>query len=163
MAGDKPEVLVTFEFHNLEAELSAHVSFGLHPGFAVASLPEAQVILPREDLSAPCSRRGISSRARRSADCASWRADAISARRICRAPSSCELADVPEAIFAVEDPVRPPQRRNWIFTRLALCHHLERRPRLRVRGALLGPARSRAATAFRGKRGHPGNPAGRDA
>jgi galactose mutarotase-like enzyme len=47
VAGDHPELWVTFEFHNLEPELSAHVSFGLHPGFAVASLSEARVILPK--------------------------------------------------------------------------------------------------------------------
>jgi galactose mutarotase-like enzyme len=43
---DKPQLLVTFEFQNLEPELSAHVSFGLHPGFAVNSLADARVILP---------------------------------------------------------------------------------------------------------------------
>lgn len=42
-----PELLVTFEFENLEPELSAHVSFGLHPGFAVSSLKDARVILPK--------------------------------------------------------------------------------------------------------------------
>jgi galactose mutarotase-like enzyme len=41
------ELLVTFEFENLEPELSVHVSFGLHPGFAVASLAKARVILPK--------------------------------------------------------------------------------------------------------------------
>ena len=39
-------VRVGFEFSNGEAELDAHVSFGLHPGFAVGSLEEARVILP---------------------------------------------------------------------------------------------------------------------
>jgi len=47
MAGDRAELFVTFEFLNLEPELSAHVSFGLHPGFAVKSLAEARIILPR--------------------------------------------------------------------------------------------------------------------
>jgi len=42
-----PELLVTFEFENLEPELSTHVSFGLHPGFAVSSLKDARVILPK--------------------------------------------------------------------------------------------------------------------
>jgi galactose mutarotase-like enzyme len=42
-----PELLVTFEFENLEPELSAHVSFGLHPGFALSSLKDARVILPK--------------------------------------------------------------------------------------------------------------------
>ncbi len=37
---------VRFQFENREPELSAHVSFGLHPGFAVGSLDAAQVILP---------------------------------------------------------------------------------------------------------------------
>ncbi len=37
---------VQFRFENQEPELSAHVSFGLHPGFAVGSLEAAQVILP---------------------------------------------------------------------------------------------------------------------
>ena len=37
---------VQFRFENREPDLSAHVSFGLHPGFAVGSLDAAQVILP---------------------------------------------------------------------------------------------------------------------
>lgn len=37
---------VRFQFHNLEPELGAHVSFGLHPGFAVGSLEAAQALLP---------------------------------------------------------------------------------------------------------------------
>ncbi len=37
---------VTFRFQNEERELSTHVSFGMHPGFAVGSLEEAQVLLP---------------------------------------------------------------------------------------------------------------------
>jgi len=47
VSGGKPELVVTFEFQNLEPEITAQVSFGLHPGFAVASLAEAQVILPK--------------------------------------------------------------------------------------------------------------------
>ena len=46
VAAEKPELVVTFDFHNEEPELSAHVSFGLHPGFAVTSVAEARVILP---------------------------------------------------------------------------------------------------------------------
>ena len=37
---------VRFRFENREPDTSAHVSFGLHPGFAVGSLDAAQVILP---------------------------------------------------------------------------------------------------------------------
>lgn len=37
---------VTFRFTNLDQTAPAHVSFGLHPGFAVTSLEEARVILP---------------------------------------------------------------------------------------------------------------------
>lgn len=37
---------IEFSFTNEEPELSAHVSFGLHPGFAVASLAEARLLLP---------------------------------------------------------------------------------------------------------------------
>lgn len=37
---------VRFRFKNREPEQSAHVSFGLHPGFAVGSLEAAQLILP---------------------------------------------------------------------------------------------------------------------
>jgi galactose mutarotase-like enzyme len=47
LAGDQPELTVTFEFSNHEPELSAHLSFGLHPGFAVQSLADARVILPK--------------------------------------------------------------------------------------------------------------------
>lgn len=39
-------VRVEFEFTNEEPNLDAHVSFGLHPGFAVGSIAEASVILP---------------------------------------------------------------------------------------------------------------------
>ena len=37
---------VTFRFENREPGLSAHVSFGLHPGFAATSIESAQVIMP---------------------------------------------------------------------------------------------------------------------
>jgi galactose mutarotase-like enzyme len=37
---------VEFLFTNEEAELAAHVSFGLHPGFAVSSLDACRVLLP---------------------------------------------------------------------------------------------------------------------
>ena len=37
---------VRFRFQNQEPELTTHVSFGLHPGFAVGSMAEAQVLLP---------------------------------------------------------------------------------------------------------------------
>ena len=37
---------VTFQFENRDPVQSAHVSFGLHPGFAVDSLESAEVILP---------------------------------------------------------------------------------------------------------------------
>lgn len=39
-------VRVEFAFTNEEAELDAHVSFGLHPGFAVSSLAAAEILLP---------------------------------------------------------------------------------------------------------------------
>jgi galactose mutarotase-like enzyme len=39
-------VRVRFHFENQEPALSTHVSFGLHPGFAVGSLAAAEVILP---------------------------------------------------------------------------------------------------------------------
>jgi galactose mutarotase-like enzyme len=47
VTNDEPELIVTFEFHNLEPELSTHVSFGLHPGFGIHSLANAQIILPK--------------------------------------------------------------------------------------------------------------------
>lgn len=37
---------VTFHFENFEPALDAHVSFGLHPGFAVASVDNCEVLLP---------------------------------------------------------------------------------------------------------------------
>jgi galactose mutarotase-like enzyme len=37
---------VEFLFTNEEVELDAHVSFGLHPGFAVSSLDDCKVLLP---------------------------------------------------------------------------------------------------------------------
>jgi galactose mutarotase-like enzyme len=39
-------VRVEFVFANEETELAAHVSFGLHPGFALSSLANAEVLLP---------------------------------------------------------------------------------------------------------------------
>lgn len=39
-------VRVEFSFTNEEPALDAHVSFGLHPGFSLGSLEEAQVLLP---------------------------------------------------------------------------------------------------------------------
>jgi len=44
---DRDTVGVTFIFHNEELERTSHVSFGLHPGFAVSSVEQARVILPR--------------------------------------------------------------------------------------------------------------------
>jgi galactose mutarotase-like enzyme len=40
-------VEVTFNFHNEETKRPSHVSFGLHPGFAVSSFDQARVVLPR--------------------------------------------------------------------------------------------------------------------
>ncbi len=37
---------VRFRFESQEPDLTTHVSFGLHPGFAVGSMAEAQVLLP---------------------------------------------------------------------------------------------------------------------
>ena len=37
---------VRFLFQSREPDISTHVSFGLHPGFAVGSMAEAQVLLP---------------------------------------------------------------------------------------------------------------------
>jgi galactose mutarotase-like enzyme len=38
---------VDFQFTNEEPDLQAHVSFGLHPGFAVSSWENCQVLLPK--------------------------------------------------------------------------------------------------------------------
>ncbi|MFV0416965.1 MAG: hypothetical protein ACK5NG_11450 [Chthoniobacterales bacterium] len=40
---------IEFSFENQEAEREAHVSFGLHPGFAISSIEGAQVLLPPGD------------------------------------------------------------------------------------------------------------------
>lgn len=42
----KPELLVTFHIENLEPKLTAHLSFGLHPGFALRSLARARILMP---------------------------------------------------------------------------------------------------------------------
>lgn len=39
-------VRIAFAFTNEEPELEAHVSFGIHPGFAVASVEEAKILFP---------------------------------------------------------------------------------------------------------------------
>jgi galactose mutarotase-like enzyme len=44
---DKDCLEVAFHFANEERTKPAHVSFGLHPGFAVSSLEQARIILPR--------------------------------------------------------------------------------------------------------------------
>jgi galactose mutarotase-like enzyme len=38
---------VTFIFHNEEVGRPSHLSFGLHPGFAISSFEQARVVLPR--------------------------------------------------------------------------------------------------------------------
>ncbi len=40
-------LIVAFDFTNEESSRPAHVSFGLHPGFAVSSLENARIVLPR--------------------------------------------------------------------------------------------------------------------
>jgi galactose mutarotase-like enzyme len=40
-------VEVRFSFKNLESDRPAHLSFGLHPGFAVSSVENARVLLPQ--------------------------------------------------------------------------------------------------------------------
>lgn len=37
---------VEFTFENAEPDLEAHVSFGLHPGFAVSSIRDTEILLP---------------------------------------------------------------------------------------------------------------------
>jgi galactose mutarotase-like enzyme len=44
---DLNKVIVTFEFRNDEPELSAHVGFGLHPGFGAASFESFHLQMPR--------------------------------------------------------------------------------------------------------------------
>jgi len=98
----RPDVRVTFELNNLEPELTAHVGFGLHPGFAVRSLAEARVILPR----------GIYIRHMAPGNFLSGETVRIEhpggpmpfAKADLPGSFLLELADVPEAIFAVEDP-----------------------------------------------------------
>ena len=44
---DANRVAVLFEFRNEESELTAHVSFGLHPGFAATSFESFHLQMPR--------------------------------------------------------------------------------------------------------------------
>jgi galactose mutarotase-like enzyme len=44
---DRDTVEVTFIFRNEEPKRPSHVSFGLHPGFAISSFQQARVVLPR--------------------------------------------------------------------------------------------------------------------
>lgn len=44
LSGDR--ISVEFAFHNHESCNSAHIGFGLHPGFAVSSIASAQLTLP---------------------------------------------------------------------------------------------------------------------
>ena len=41
-----PEILTIFDFENHEPDLTAHVGFGLHPGFAAASFDTFQLLMP---------------------------------------------------------------------------------------------------------------------
>lgn len=43
---ERGELRVQFHFENQEPELTTHVSFGMHPGFAAQSMESAQVLLP---------------------------------------------------------------------------------------------------------------------
>ncbi len=43
---DERGVTVEFAFANHEPELTAHVGFGIHPGFAITSLESAELLLP---------------------------------------------------------------------------------------------------------------------
>ncbi len=102
MAGDRPELLVTFEFHNLESELPVHLSFGLHPGFAVKSLEEARVILPKgtyiRHIAPGNFLSGETVRIEHPGGPMPFDKKEL--------PGSflLELADVPEPVFIVEDP-----------------------------------------------------------
>jgi galactose mutarotase-like enzyme len=44
---DGPRVSISFKFKNDEPELTAHVGFGLHPGFAATSFDSFQLEIPR--------------------------------------------------------------------------------------------------------------------
>jgi galactose mutarotase-like enzyme len=102
VVADKPELLVTFEFHNLEPELSAHVSFGLHPGLAVDSLAEARVVLPGgiylRHLAPGNFLSGETVRIEHPGGPMPFKKAELPGSFI------LELVDVPEAMFAVEDP-----------------------------------------------------------
>ena len=102
MTGNEPEAVVTFEFQNLEPEVSAHVSFGLHPGFAVKSLEEARVILPHGTYIRHMAPGNFLSGETVKIEHPGGPMPFDKAEL----PGSflLELADVPEAIFAVEDP-----------------------------------------------------------
>jgi galactose mutarotase-like enzyme len=101
-AGNRSELFVTFEFLNHEPELSAHVSFGLHPGFAVKSLAEARVILPRGTYIRHMAPGNFLSGETVAIDHAGGPMPFDKAGL----PDSflLELADVPEPVFIVEDP-----------------------------------------------------------
>jgi galactose mutarotase-like enzyme len=101
-AAQSPELLVTFEFQNLETNLSAHISFGLHPGFAVHPMADARVLLPKgtylRHIAPGNFLSGETVRIEHPGGPMPFdKADL---------PGSflLELADVPEPIFIVEDP-----------------------------------------------------------
>jgi galactose mutarotase-like enzyme len=93
---------VRFRFENQEPEQIAHVSFGLHPGFAVGSLEEAQVLLPK----------GIYRRHLAPGNFLSGETVAIDhpggpmpfAKADLPGSFLLDLADVPERVFTLEDP-----------------------------------------------------------
>ena len=98
----QPELRTTFQFENLEPALTTHVSFGLHPGFALTSLAEGRVILPRgtyiRHLAPGNFLSGETVRIEHPGGPMPFSKAGL--------PGSflLELADVPEAIFTVEDP-----------------------------------------------------------
>lgn len=102
-AGEQgPELVVTFDFCNIEPELSTHVSFGLHPGFAVRRLAEAVVILPKgiyiRHMAPGNFLSGETVRIEHPGGPMPFDKGEL--------PGSflLELSDVPVAVFAVEDP-----------------------------------------------------------
>ena len=99
-------------FTNEEPELDAHVSFGLHPGFAVSSVKTCRCSFPRALMCGIMHRGIFSTGARRQSLSAAARCPLI--RRSCRIPT-CLVWSGSERVFVLEDAASRPSHRLRLF------------------------------------------------
>ena len=135
---------VEFFFTNEEPELDAHVSFGLHPGFAVSSVRDCKVLFP-EGLMCAILRREISSTAARRSSPSPEEKCPLTKRSF-PIPTWLVCGQFPAATFVLEDSNLRPSHFVRFF-RSSLSHALDRQRELYLHRAVLGIARQQSAQA----------------